>query len=72
MKPRFDGKGSNMKYDVTFKEITIKTVKVEADNLDHAQAIANEMLDDVYGNIEFEKNPDYYDVFVDNISERKF
>ena len=60
-----------MRYDVTFKEVTIKTVEVEADNLDHAQAIANEMLDDVYGNIEFEKNPDYYDVFVDNISERK-
>ena len=60
-----------MRYDVTFKEVTIKTVEVEADNLDHAQAIANEMLDDVYGNIEFGKNPDYYDVFVDNISERK-
>ena len=60
-----------MKYDVTFKEVTIKTVEIEADNLDHAQAIANEMLDDVYGNIDFEKNPDYYDVCVDNISECK-
>lgn len=60
-----------MKYNVTFKEVTIKTVEVEADNLDHAQAIANEMLDDVYENINFEKNPNYYDVFVDNISERK-
>ena len=60
-----------MKYDVTFKEVTIKTVEVEADNLDHALTIANEMLDDVYGNINFEKNPDDYDVFVDNISECK-
>lgn len=58
-----------MKYDVTFKEITIKTVKVEADDLDHVQAIANKMLDDVYGNIDFGKNPDYYDVFVDKIRE---
>ena len=60
-----------MKYDVTFKEVTIKTVEIEADNLDNAQAIANEMLDDVYGNINFEKNPDYYDVFVDNVRERQ-
>ena len=60
-----------MKYDVTFKEVTIKTVEIEADDLDHAQAIANEMLDDAYGNIDFEKNPDDYDVFVDNISECK-
>lgn len=60
-----------MKYDVIFKEVTIKSVEVEANNLDSAQAIANEMLDDVYGNIDFEKNPDYYDVFVDNISECK-
>lgn len=60
-----------MKYDVTFKEVTIKTIEVEADNLDHARATADEMLDDVYGNIDFEKNPDYYDVFIDNISECK-
>ena len=71
MKPKFYERENNMKYDVTFKEVTIKTVKVEADNLDHAQAIANEMLDDIYGNINFEKNPDGYDVFVDNISECK-
>ena len=60
-----------MKYKVTFKEVTAKTVEIEADNLDHAQAIASEMLDDIYGNINFEKNPDDYDVFVDNISECK-
>ena len=60
-----------MKYNVTFKEVTIKTIEIEADDLDHAQVIANEMLDDVYENINFEKNPDYYDVFVDNITEDK-
>lgn len=60
-----------MKYKVTFKEVTAKTVEIEADNLDHAETIANEMLDDVYGSINFEKNPDDYDVFVDNISECK-
>ena len=60
-----------MEYDVTFKEITIKTVKIEADDMDHAQAIANEMLDDVYGTVNLDKNPDYYDVFVDGIKESK-
>ena len=60
-----------MKYNVIFKEVTTKTVEIEADDLDNAQAIANEMLDDVYGNINFEKDPDCYAVFVDNISESK-
>lgn len=59
-----------MKYNVTFKEVTEKIIEIEADDLDHAQTIANEMLDDVYGNIDFEKNPDYYDVFVDKIREK--
>lgn len=56
-----------MKYKVTFKEVTAKTVEIEADNLDHAEAIANEMLDDVDETIQLYKNPDYYDVFVDKI-----
>lgn len=58
-----------MKYNVTFKEVTEKIIEIEADDLDHAQTIANEMLDNAYGNIDFEKNPDYYDVFVDKIRE---
>lgn len=56
-----------MKYKVTFKEVTAKIVEIEADNLDHAEAIANEMLDDIDETIQFYKNPDYYDVFVDEI-----
>ena len=60
-----------MKYKVTFKEETEKTVEIEADNLDHALAIAREMLDDVDGTIQFYKNPDYYDVFVDEIRKGK-
>lgn len=60
-----------MKYKVTFKEVTAKIVEIEADNLDHAEAIANEMLDDVDETIQLYKNPDYYDVFVDEIRKGK-
>lgn len=60
-----------MKYKVTFKEVTAKTVEIEADNLDHAEAIANEMLDDIDETIQLYKNPDYYDVFVDEIRKGK-
>lgn len=60
-----------MKYKVTFKEVTAKIVEIEADNLNHAEAIANEMLDDIDETIQFYKNPDYYDVFVDEIRKGK-
>lgn len=57
-----------MKYYVTFKEITKKTIGIEVDNQDHAQIIADEMLDNI-AEIDFEKNPDYYDVYVESIKK---
>ena len=60
-----------MKYAVTFIQKTKKTIIIEADDADEVQAIANECLDDVAKSIDFEKNPDDYDVYCDEIKEVK-
>ncbi len=59
-----------MRYNIKFKEITEKIVEIDADSLEKALSIADEMLENI-SEINFEKNPDYYDVFVDNIEEVK-
>lgn len=58
-----------MKYAATFVEKTVKTIIIEAEDADEAQAIANECLDDVNESIDFEKNPNDYDVYCDEIKE---
>ena len=58
-----------MKYAATFIEKTKKTIIIEAADEDEAQVIVNECLDNVSENIDFEKNPDDYDVYCDEIKE---
>jgi len=60
-----------MKYSVTFVEKIVKTIIIEAEDADEAQVIANECLDDANESIDFEKNPNDYDVYCDEIKEIK-
>lgn len=53
------------KYEVTFKEMSTQVVEIWAEDLDDAQTIADEMLND----IDMDKNPCDYDFFVDDIKE---
>ena len=55
------------KYEVTFKETTTQVVEIWAEDLDDAQTIANEMIDE----IDFDKNPSDYEYFVDDVEEVK-
>lgn len=55
------------KFEVTFKEMSTQVVEIWAEDLDHAQTVADEMLDD----IDMDKNPCDYDLFVDEIKEVK-
>lgn len=60
-----------MKFAATFIEKTVKTIIIEAEDADEAQAVANECLDDISEYIDFEKNPNDYDVYCDEIKEVK-
>lgn len=60
----FEGKPKK-KFEVTFKEMSTQVVEIWAEDMDHAQAVANEMLDE----IDMDKNPCDYDLFVDEIKE---
>lgn len=60
-----------MKFDVTFVEKTTKTVTIEADSLEKANEIAREYLDDPAECIDFEKNFDGYDTYIEKIKQNK-
>lgn len=57
-----------MKVAIVFKEVTQKTIIIEGENLKEILKKEQEYLDNPSELIDFEKEPDYYNVFVD---ERK-
>ena len=60
-----------MEFDVTFIEKVTKTVTIEADSLEQANEIAKEYLDDPAECIDFEKNFDGYDTYIEKIKQNK-
>lgn len=60
-----------MKFDVTFVEKVTKTVTIEADSLEKVNEIAREYLDDPAEYIDFEKNFDGYDTYIEKLKLRR-
>lgn len=60
-----------MKFDVTFVEKVTKIVTIEADSLEKVNEIAKEYLDDPAEYIDFEKNFDGYDAYIEKIKQNK-
>lgn len=56
------------KYAVTFKEVVLKTIEIEAEDFEEAQVIANDMSCDV-DELEMDKNMDEWSLVVDSIKE---
>ena len=56
-----------MKFNVTFVEKVTKIVTIEADSLEKVNEIARDYLDDPAKNIDFEKNFDEYDTYIERI-----
>ncbi len=58
-----------MKFDMTFVEKTVKTITVEVNNRDELVDIMHECMDNISDRIDFEKNPDSYEIYCDEIKE---
>ena len=58
-----------MKCMVTFAELTKKTIEIEADNIFEIMGKAEEIASGNVQEIDFEKNPDSYEVCVTKIKE---
>lgn len=58
-----------MKCMVTFAELTKKTIEIEADNIFEIMGRAEEIASGNVQEIDFEKNPDSYEVRVTKIKE---
>ena len=60
-----------MKANVTFKEITVKTIEIEGDNLDDIREKAAYYATEDTSVINFEKNPNRYEVEITDVKEIK-
>ena len=58
-----------MKCKVTFKEVTTKTIEIEGPNIFEIMGLAEEYTQDPAEKIDFEKEPDCYEVAVTKIKE---
>ena len=58
-----------MKCKVTFTEVTKKTIEIEADNIFEIMGRAEDIATENIQEIDFEKNPDSYEVLVTKIKE---
>lgn len=56
------------KYAVTFKEVVLKTIEIEAEDFEEAQVIADDMSCDV-DELKMNKNMDEWSLVVDSIKE---
>ena len=60
-----------MKCKVTFKEVTTKTIEIEGVDIFDVMGLAQEYAENSSEKIDFEKNPDEYEIAVTKIKEMR-
>ena len=58
-----------MKCKVTFKETTVKTIEIEGKDVFDIMGLAENYATENVAMIDFEKNPDRYEIEVSNLKE---